>query len=104
VETPANEGSTVTEKKAAAAEATSSKWGNVGERRGEKLTGTTDKDGITPRWARPAEIEHLYAISRTTLWRISKERKIRTAHVGRAVLVECASVEAYLEGLANDFE
>ena len=68
------------------------------------MTGTTDKDGITPRWARPAQIERLYGISRTTLWRISKERKIRTAHVGRAVLADCASIEAYLEGLANDFE
>jgi len=68
------------------------------------LIGTTDKDDITPRWARPSEIERLYGISRTTLWRISKERKIRTAHVGRAVLVDCASVEAYLEGLADDFE
>jgi hypothetical protein len=81
-----------------------SRYGNVGERRGEKVTVTTDKDGISPRWARPAETERLYGISRTTLWRISKERKIRTVHIGRAVLVDLASLEAYLEGLANDFE
>ena len=54
------------------------------------------------RWASYAEAGRLFGLSRTTLWRLAKE-KIRAAHVGRAVRVECASVEAYLEQLADDF-
>jgi excisionase family DNA binding protein len=77
VETSANEESIVTEKKAAAAEAT--------------------------RWVSYAEAERLFGLSRTTFWRLAKEKKIRAARIGRAVRVECASVEAYLEHLADDF-
>jgi excisionase family DNA binding protein len=77
VETTANEESTVTEGKAAAAEAA--------------------------RWASYAEAERLFGLSRTTLWRLAKEKKIRAARIGRAVRVEVGSVEAYLSGLADDF-
>jgi excisionase family DNA binding protein len=72
--------------------------------REEKLRATAEELGISPRWARHADLEKMYGLSRTTYWRLAKEGKIRAARVGRAVLVDCASVEAYLDGLANDFE
>ena len=55
------------------------------------------------RWVSYAEAERLFGLSRTTFWRLAKEKKIRAARIGRAVRVECASVEAYLEQLADDF-
>ena len=72
--------------------------------REEKVPATAEDLGVSPRWARHADLERIYGLSRTTYWRLAKENKIRAARVGRAVLVDCASVEAYLEGLANDFE
>jgi len=72
--------------------------------REEKSPALAEDLGISPRWARHADLERMYGLSRTTYWRLAKEGKIRAARVGRAVLVDCTSVEAYLDKLANDFE
>jgi excisionase family DNA binding protein len=70
----------------------------------EKAPAAAEDLSVSPRWARHADLERMYGLSRTTYWRLAKEGKIRAARVGRAVLVDCTSVEAYLEGLADDFE
>jgi excisionase family DNA binding protein len=68
------------------------------------LAATTDDVSISPRWASYTDAEKLYGLSRTTYWRLAKEGKIRAARVGRAVRVDCASIEDYLKRLADDFE
>ena len=41
-------------------------------------------------------------LSRTTLWQLISARKIRAAHVGRAVRIERASLQRFMEQSTED--
>ena len=57
---------------------------------------------IQPAWLTYAEAEKLTGLSRVTLWRIAGAGQIRLARVGRAVRIERASLEQYMEQCAED--
>jgi excisionase family DNA binding protein len=64
----------------------------------------TEETTAPPRWASYAAAERLYGLSRWTLWRLLKDGRIRGARIGRAVRLDCESIQSYLERLAEDFE
>ena len=64
----------------------------------------TEEIATSPRWASYTDAERLYGLSRWTLWRLLKDDRIRAARIGRAVRLDCASIEAYLERRAENFE
>jgi excisionase family DNA binding protein len=59
---------------------------------------------VCPRWVSYSKAERLYGLSRTTLWRLAKTGDIRAARIGRAVRLDCRSLEGYLRKRAADFE
>ena len=60
------------------------------------------KKVITPAWLNYRQAEAYSNLSRTTLWQLINARKIRAARIGRAVRIERASLQAFLEQSANE--
>ena len=61
-----------------------------------------EKIAITPAWLNYKQAETYSNLSRTTLWQLIKVRKIRAAHVGRAVRIERDSLQAFMEQSADE--
>jgi excisionase family DNA binding protein len=57
---------------------------------------------ITPAWLGYRQAEAYSNLSRTTLWTLINERKIRAARVGRAVRIERASLQRFMEQSTED--
>ena len=57
---------------------------------------------ITPAWLSYRQAEAYSNLSRTTLWTLINERKIRAARVGRAVRIERASLQRFMEQSTED--
>jgi excisionase family DNA binding protein len=57
---------------------------------------------ITPTWVTYEEAQRLTSLGRTTLWRLASTGEIKTARVGRAVRINVASLEAYMEGASEE--
>jgi excisionase family DNA binding protein len=55
-----------------------------------------------PRWAGYRDVEKLYGLSRWTILRLWRDDQIRITRVGRRTLVDCASVEEFLERRATE--
>lgn len=53
-------------------------------------------------WLSYREAEIYCGMSRTTLWKLVGERRIKAARVGRAVRLSKESIRQYMESLAND--
>jgi len=62
-----------------------------------------EENATSPRWVSYADAERLYGLSRWTLWRLLKDDRIRAARVGRAVRLDCRSIEHYLEQQVDEF-
>jgi excisionase family DNA binding protein len=56
-----------------------------------------EKIAITPAWLNYKQAEAYANLSRTTLWTLINERKIRAARVGRAVRIERVSLQRFME-------
>ena len=61
-----------------------------------------EKITITPAWLNYRQAEAYANLSRTTLWQLISARKIKAARIGRAVRIERASLQAFLEQSANE--
>jgi excisionase family DNA binding protein len=61
-----------------------------------------EKIAITPAWLNYKQAEAYSNLSRTTLWTLINERKIRAARVGRAVRIERASLQGFMERSTED--
>jgi excisionase family DNA binding protein len=61
-----------------------------------------DKIIITPAWLNYKQAETYSNLSRTTLWQLINARKIRAARVGRAVRIERASLQRFMEQSTED--
>lgn len=57
---------------------------------------------IKPTWVTYEEAQRLTSLGRTTLWRLASTGEIKTARVGRAVRINAASLEAYMESVAEE--
>jgi excisionase family DNA binding protein len=60
------------------------------------------KIAITPAWLNYKQAGAYANLSRTTLWTLINERKIRAARVGRAVRIETASLQRFMERSTED--
>ena len=54
--------------------------------------------GIAREWLTYREAEQLVGLSRTTLWKLIGAGKIEYRRVGRAVRINRASLDAYMNG------
>jgi excisionase family DNA binding protein len=61
-----------------------------------------EKITITPAWLNYRQAEAYSNLSRTTLWQLIKARKIKAAHIGRAVRIERDSLQAFMEQSTED--
>jgi excisionase family DNA binding protein len=61
-----------------------------------------EKIAITPAWLNYKQAEAYSNLSRTTLWQLINARKIRAARVGRAVRIERASLQKFMEQSTED--
>ena len=61
-----------------------------------------EKIAITPAWLNYKQAEVYANLSRTTLWTLINERKIRAARVGRAVRIERVSLQRFMEQSTQD--
>ena len=61
-----------------------------------------DKITITPAWLNYRQAEAYANLSRTTLWQLISARKIKAARIGRAVRIERASLQAFMEQSADE--
>ena len=62
------------------------------------------KIAITPAWLSYKQAEAYANLSRTTLWQLINARKVKAARIGRAVRLERASLQAFMERSADDSE
>jgi excisionase family DNA binding protein len=60
------------------------------------------KIAITPAWLNYKQSEAYSGLSRTTLWQLINARKIKAARVGRAVRIERASLQRFMEQSTED--
>jgi excisionase family DNA binding protein len=60
------------------------------------------KAEITPAWLDYRQAEAYANLSRTTLWSLINARKIRAARIGRAVRIERASLQEFMEQASDD--
>ena len=56
-----------------------------------------EKITITPAWLNYKQAETYSNLSRTTLWQLINARKIKAARIGRAVRIERASLQRFME-------
>jgi excisionase family DNA binding protein len=61
-----------------------------------------EKIAITPAWLNYKQAEAYSNLSRTTLWQLINARKIKAARVGRAVRIERASLQKFMEQSTED--
>ena len=61
-----------------------------------------NKIAITPAWLNYKQAEAYSNLSRTTLWQLINARKIKAARVGRAVRIERASLQRFMEQSTED--
>lgn len=61
-----------------------------------------EKTAITPAWLNYKQAEAYTNLSRTTIWQLINARKIRAARIGRAVRIERASLQAFMEQSTDD--
>jgi excisionase family DNA binding protein len=61
-----------------------------------------DKVAIAPAWLSYKQAEAYANLSRTTLWQLINARKIKAARIGRAVRIERASLERFMEQSTED--
>ena len=61
-----------------------------------------EKIAITPAWLNYKQSEAYSNLSRTTLWQLIKARKIKAARIGRAVRIERASLQRFMEQCSED--
>ena len=61
-----------------------------------------EKITITPAWLNYKQSEAFSGLSRTTLWQLINARKIKAARIGRAVRIERASLQAFMEQSADE--
>jgi excisionase family DNA binding protein len=61
-----------------------------------------EKIAITPAWLNYKQAEAYANLSRTTLWILINEKKIRAARVGRAVRIERVSLQRFMEQSTQD--
>jgi excisionase family DNA binding protein len=57
---------------------------------------------IMPAWLNYKQAEAYSNLSRTTLWQLINARKIKAARVGRAVRIERASLQRFMERSTED--
>ena len=55
------------------------------------------KTEVTPAWLDYKQAEAYANLSRTTLWQLINARKIKAARIGRAVRIERASLQEFME-------
>jgi excisionase family DNA binding protein len=60
-----------------------------------------EKIAITPAWLNYKQAEAYSNLSRTTLWQLINAHKIKAARIGRAVRIERASLQAFMEESAD---
>ena len=60
------------------------------------------KVAIMPAWLNYKQAEAYANLSRTTLWQLINARKIKAARVGRAVRIERASLQRFMERSTED--
>jgi excisionase family DNA binding protein len=51
---------------------------------------------VTREWVTYRQAEELSGLSRTTLWRLVSAGEVEAAKVGRAVRINCKSLDAYM--------
>jgi excisionase family DNA binding protein len=61
-----------------------------------------EKIAITPAWLNYKQAETYSNLSRTTLWQLISARKIKAARIGRAVRIERASLQRFMERSTED--
>ena len=61
-----------------------------------------EKVAIAPAWLNYKQSEAYSGLSRTTLWQLINARKIKAARIGRAVRIERASLQAFMEQSADE--
>jgi excisionase family DNA binding protein len=61
-----------------------------------------EKITITPAWLNYKQAEAYSNLSRTTLWQLINAQKIKAARVGRAVRIERASLQSFMEQSTED--
>ena len=61
-----------------------------------------EKIAIMPAWFDYKQAEAYSNLSRTTLWQLTKARKIKAARIGRAVRIERNSLQAFMEQSADE--
>jgi excisionase family DNA binding protein len=66
------------------------------------LSEDDDKVAIAPEWLSYKQAETYANLSRTTLWQLINARKIKAARVGRAVRIERASLQRFMERSTED--
>ena len=57
---------------------------------------------IKPSWVSYEEAQRPVGLGRTTLWRLASMGEIKTARVGRAVRINVASLEEYMERVSGE--
>lgn len=55
------------------------------------------KTEVAPAWLDYKQAEAYTNLSRTTLWQLINARKIKAARIGRAVRIERASLQEFME-------
>jgi excisionase family DNA binding protein len=66
------------------------------------MRGDAENVVMAPAWLDYKQAEAYANLSRTTLWTLINERKIRAARVGRAVRIERASLQRFMEQSTED--
>jgi excisionase family DNA binding protein len=61
-----------------------------------------EKVTIAPAWLNYKQAEAYANLSRTTLWQLINSRKVKAARIGRAVRIERASLERFMEQSTDD--
>ena len=61
-----------------------------------------EKVAIAPAWFSYKQAEAYANLSRTTLWQLINSRKVKAARIGRAVRIERASLERFMEQSTED--
>jgi len=61
-----------------------------------------EKVAIAPAWLNYKQAEAYANLSRTTLWQLINSRKVKAARIGRAVRIERASLQRFMERSTED--
>ena len=61
-----------------------------------------EKVAIAPAWLSYKQAEAYANLSRTTLWQLINSRKVKAARIGRAVRIEKASLQTFMEQSSED--